>query len=161
MFNNISVEWMDSTLYKRKENCKGSNNLVKPYNSFQNSELVTLELSTFTGRTSTYFCGCCLLRGFVCTEALLCGFLWEDICNDIMKLTNHEAVLLCTTHSRVCFSAGGGVLSPGSPQLCVFCKEIMYRCERWIIKKAECRSIDAREDSWESLGQQGDQTSQS
>ena len=52
-----------------------------------------------------------------------------------MKLTNHEAVLLCTTHSRVCFSAGGGVLSPGSPQLCVFCKEIMYRCERWIIKR--------------------------
>ena len=43
---------------------------------------------------------------------------------------------------------------------------VMYRCESWIIKKAEhgelmllnCR---AGEDSWESLGQQGDQTSQS
>ena len=58
-----------------------------------------------------------------------------------MKLTNHEAVLLHTIHSRVCFSAGGGVLSPGSPQLCVFYKEIMYRCKSWIIKKAEHRSI--------------------
>lgn len=146
MFNNISIEWMDSILYKRKENCKGSNNLVKPYNSFQNSELVTLQLSIFIGKTSTYFfCGCCLLRGFVCTEALLCGFLWEDICDGIMKLTNHEAVLLYTTHGRVCFSAGGGVLSPGSPQLCVFCKEIMYRCESWLIKKAERWSIDAFE----------------
>ena len=34
---------------------------------------------------------------------------------------------------------------------------IIYRCERWAIKKAECRRIDALncgvgEDSWESLG---------
>ena len=38
----------------------------------------------------------------------------------------------------------------------------MYGCESWTIKKAECQRIDAfGEDSWESLGQQGDQTSQS
>ena len=43
---------------------------------------------------------------------------------------------------------------------------VMYGCESWTIKKAECRRIDAfelwcGEDSWESLGRQGDQTSQS
>ena len=42
----------------------------------------------------------------------------------------------------------------------------MYGCEGWTIKKAECQRIDAfelfaREDSWESLGQEGDQSSQS
>ena len=42
----------------------------------------------------------------------------------------------------------------------------MYRCESWTIKKAEGQKIDAFklwfwEDSWESLGQQEDQTSQS
>ena len=41
---------------------------------------------------------------------------------------------------------------------------VMYGCESWTIKKAECRRIDAfdcgvREDSWESLGLQGDPTS--
>ena len=40
----------------------------------------------------------------------------------------------------------------------------MYRCESWTIKKAERRRIDALncgvgEDSWESLGPQGDPTS--
>ena len=43
---------------------------------------------------------------------------------------------------------------------------VMYGCESWTIKKTECQRIDAlnygtREDFWESLGQQGDQTSQS
>ena len=40
---------------------------------------------------------------------------------------------------------------------------LMYRCESWTIKKAECQRIDAFElwCSLESLGQQGDQTSQS
>ena len=43
---------------------------------------------------------------------------------------------------------------------------VMYGCESWTIKKAECRRIDAFncgawEDSWEFLEQQGDQTSQS
>ena len=43
---------------------------------------------------------------------------------------------------------------------------VMYRCESWTTKKAECQRIDAFElwccrDSWESLGPQGDQTSQS
>ena len=43
---------------------------------------------------------------------------------------------------------------------------VMYGCESWIIKKAEYWRIDALncvvgEDSWESLAQQGDQTSQS
>ena len=44
---------------------------------------------------------------------------------------------------------------------------IMYGCESWIIKKAEHWRIDAfelwcsKEDSWESLEQQGDQTSPS
>ena len=43
---------------------------------------------------------------------------------------------------------------------------VMYGCENWTIKKAEHRRIDAfelwfGEDSWESLGLQGDQTSQS
>ena len=43
---------------------------------------------------------------------------------------------------------------------------VMYGCESWTIKKAECQRIDAfelfaREDSWESLGQEGDQSSQS
>ena len=44
----------------------------------------------------------------------------------------------------------------------------MYGCENWTIKKAEHRRIDAfesiggaGENFWESLGQQGDQTSQS
>ena len=37
---------------------------------------------------------------------------------------------------------------------------VMYGCETWTIKKAECRRMDAfelcvGEDSWESLGQQG------
>ena len=41
----------------------------------------------------------------------------------------------------------------------------MYECESWTIKKAESQKIDASnsgvgEDSCESLGQQGDQTSQ-
>ena len=42
---------------------------------------------------------------------------------------------------------------------------ITYRCESWTIKKTEHQRIDASncgvgEDSWESLAQQGDQTSQ-
>ena len=43
---------------------------------------------------------------------------------------------------------------------------VMYGCESWTIKKAKCQRIDTLncgvgEDSWESLGQQGDPTSQS
>ena len=43
---------------------------------------------------------------------------------------------------------------------------ILYGCESWTIKKAECRRINASncgvgEDSWESLKQQSDQTSPS
>ena len=43
---------------------------------------------------------------------------------------------------------------------------VMYGCESWTIKKAEWHRIDALncsvgEDSWESIGLQGDQTSQS
>ena len=42
---------------------------------------------------------------------------------------------------------------------------VMYRCERWNIKKAEqelmLSNCGAGEDSRESLGQQGDQSSQS
>ena len=42
---------------------------------------------------------------------------------------------------------------------------VIYRSERWTIKKAECQKIDlnwgARKDSWESPGLQADQTSQS
>ena len=43
---------------------------------------------------------------------------------------------------------------------------VMYRCERWTIKKAECwknniLNCGAGEDWWESLGLQGDETSQS
>ena len=43
---------------------------------------------------------------------------------------------------------------------------VMYGCESWTIKKAECWRIDAfelgvGEDLWESLELQGDQTSQS
>ena len=42
---------------------------------------------------------------------------------------------------------------------------VMYGCESWTIKKAECQRIDGfelscGEDSSESLVQQGDQTSQ-
>ena len=37
---------------------------------------------------------------------------------------------------------------------------VMHGCESWNIKKAECQKTDG-EDSWELLGQQGDQTSQS
>ena len=41
---------------------------------------------------------------------------------------------------------------------------VMYGCESWTVKKAEHRRIDALncgvgEDSWESLGLQGDPTS--
>ena len=40
---------------------------------------------------------------------------------------------------------------------------VMYACESWTTKKGECRRInafecDTGEDSWESLGLQGDQT---
>ena len=42
---------------------------------------------------------------------------------------------------------------------------VMYWCESWTLKKAERRRIDVNcgvgEDSWESLGQWGDQNSQS
>ena len=43
---------------------------------------------------------------------------------------------------------------------------VRYRCEGWTIKQAECWRIAALncgtgEESWESLGQQGDQASQS
>ena len=44
---------------------------------------------------------------------------------------------------------------------------VMYGCESWTIKKAECQRIDASElcfvgeDSWESVGLQGDPTSPS
>ena len=43
---------------------------------------------------------------------------------------------------------------------------VMYECESWTIKKAECQRIDAFElwcwrNSWESLGLQGDPTSPS
>ena len=43
---------------------------------------------------------------------------------------------------------------------------VMYGCESWTVKKAECWRIDALncgvgEDSWESLGLQGDPTSPS
>ena len=43
---------------------------------------------------------------------------------------------------------------------------VTYGCDSWTVKKAECWTIDALncgvgEDSWESLGLQGDQTSQS
>ena len=38
---------------------------------------------------------------------------------------------------------------------------VMYRCESWAIKKAECLlNCGVGKDSGESLGQQGDQTSQ-
>ena len=42
---------------------------------------------------------------------------------------------------------------------------VIYECESWTLRKAECQRIDAlnsgvREDSLESLGLQGDQTSQ-
>ena len=48
----------------------------------------------------------------------------------------------------------------------MFFPVVMYGCENWTIKKAECRRIDALncgvgEDSLESLGLQGDPTSQS
>ena len=40
---------------------------------------------------------------------------------------------------------------------------VTYGCESWTVKKAECRRIDLNcgvgEDSWESLGLQGDPTS--
>ena len=42
---------------------------------------------------------------------------------------------------------------------------VTYGCESWTIRKADCQRIDAFElwywrNSWESLGQQGDHTSQ-
>ena len=49
-------------------------------------------------------------------------------------------------------------------KLCFF-SVVIYGCENWIIKKADCQRIDsnygAREDSSESHVQQGDQASQS
>ena len=46
----------------------------------------------------------------------------------------------------------------------MFFQVVMYGCESWTIKKAECQRIDVfelgvGEDSWESLGLQGDPTS--
>ena len=48
----------------------------------------------------------------------------------------------------------------------MFFPVVIYGCESWTIKKAECRRIDTLncgvgEDSWECLVLQGDQTSQS
>ena len=48
----------------------------------------------------------------------------------------------------------------------MFFSVLMYGCESWIIKKAEHQRMmlsncDAGEDSWKSLGLQGDQTSPS
>ena len=47
----------------------------------------------------------------------------------------------------------------------LFCPVVMYGCESWSIKKAECQRIDALncvgEDFWECLGLQGDPTSPS
>ena len=48
----------------------------------------------------------------------------------------------------------------------VFYPVVMYGCESWTISKAECQELMLSncgfgEDSSESLGQQGDQTSQS
>ena len=48
----------------------------------------------------------------------------------------------------------------------MFFSVVIYRYESWTIKKAECQRLMlsncvAGEDSWVSLGQQGDQTSQS
>ena len=48
----------------------------------------------------------------------------------------------------------------------MFFPVVMYECERWTVKKAERRKIDALnssvgEDSWESLGLQRDPTSPS
>ena len=42
---------------------------------------------------------------------------------------------------------------------------VMYRCESWTLNKAKHKELmlsncGAGEDSWESLGRQGDQTSQ-
>ena len=69
----------------------------------------------------------------------------------------------------------GGLLSMGSHRVghdrsdlaatAMSLPVVMYPCESWTIKEAEHRSIDALncvagEDSRESLGQQGDQTSQ-
>ena len=47
----------------------------------------------------------------------------------------------------------------------MFFPVVMYGCESWTVKKAECRRMllncGVEEDSWESLGLQGDPTSQS
>ena len=37
---------------------------------------------------------------------------------------------------------------------------IMYGCESWTIKKPELMNCGDGEDSWESIGKQGDETSQ-
>ena len=57
--------------------------------------------------------------------------------------------------------------SPSSQSYGFSIHPVMYGCESWTIKRAECQSIDAfklwcwRRLFWESLGQQGDPTSPS
>ena len=73
--------------------------------------------------------------------------MWTDTCS-ILKIRD---IALPT---KVCLVKA--MIFPG----------VMYGCESWIIKKAEHWRIvllncGVGEDSWESLGQQGDQTSQS
>ena len=72
-------------------------------------------------------------------------------------MTNLDSVL----KSRDIYSADKGPYS----QAVVF-PVVTYGCESWTVKKAKSRRIDASncgagEDSWQSHGQQGDQTSQS
>lgn len=63
-----------------------------------------LGLFIFIGRVRIYFfCGCCLLGGFVCVEVFLCNCIWVDICD-------YDVVLLYVIYRRVCFLVGDGVL---------------------------------------------------
>jgi len=73
-------------------------------------------------------------------------------------MTNLDSILKSrdiTLPAKVCLVKA--VVFPG----------VMYECESWTIKKAESikellhLNCGVREDSWESLGLQGDQTSQS
>ena len=79
----------------------------------------------------------------------------------------------CSCEIEICLLLGRKVMtnldsilkSSGYVKAVVF-PVVMYECESWTVKKAECRKIDAfellfGEDSRESLGLEGDPTSQS
>ena len=79
---------------------------------------------------------------------------WQESCDKPRQ---------CIEKQRCKVSADKGLYSQG---LFMVFPVVMYGCESWTVKKTEHKELmpsncGAGEDFWKSLGQQGDQTSQS